>query len=206
MRLVKPDFAVTSTNEQVVAALCRRLEGLPLAMEMAAALGRTLSPTEDTGTSGTASQPQRDASQRSSGVRHQSLRATIEWSYELLSPSLQTLFMAGLSVFRGGWTPEAVEEVCGEGLQAILELVERSLVVSEEDAEGEVRYRLLETLARVRGGEARGAERNRPSLRPPCRLFFASGGRDKHRSRGGEEDKRQLVRIWRENMTICAWL
>lgn len=144
VRLVKPDFVVTASNEHAVAALCQRLEGMPLAIEMAAAWGRTLSPRRTL--ERLAKRLDLQVSRRSDlPGRHQSLRATLEWSYDLLSPALQAHF-AALSVFRGGWSLEAFEKVGDAEVQALMELSERSLVVVEEQERGEVRYRLLETL------------------------------------------------------------
>lgn len=144
VRLVKPDFVVTPTNEPAVALLCQRLEGMPLAIEMAAAWGRTLSPRKTL--ERLTQRLDLQVSRRSDlPARHQSLRATIEWSYSLLSPELQALFRT-LSVFRGGWTLESFEGVSGAEMPALTELIERSLVVAEERAAGEVRYRLMETL------------------------------------------------------------
>jgi len=161
-QLAKPDFALTTNNAKAVATLCRRLEGMPLAIEMAAAWAKTLPP---------AKMLERLEHQlnllvsrrRDLPPRHQSLRATIEWSYDLLEPALR-MFFAWLAVFRGGWTLEAAEAVCGSvevgeyGRQApahpysdtstldfLAQLQEHSLIVVEEGAE-ETRYRLLEPL------------------------------------------------------------
>jgi predicted ATPase len=84
--------------------------------------------------------------QRVADVRHRSLWATLDWSYQLLSPALQRFF-AQLSVFRGGWTVAAAESVCQEpsALEYLEQLRESSFVVTEESA-GEMRYRMLETI------------------------------------------------------------
>ena len=160
----RPDFALTPHNAHAVAQLCRRLEGMPLAIEMAAAWAKALPPAKmlerleerlDALTS----------RRRDLPMRHQSLRATIDWSYDLLDAPQQRL-LARLAVFRGGWSLEAAEAICSEDeadrgqkasvedsaviaehevLDLLTDLVEKSLVVSEEEA-GEVRYRLLETV------------------------------------------------------------
>ena len=159
-RSARPDFALTASNATVIAALCRRLEGMPLAIEMAAAWVKTIPP---------AKMLERLSQQldmlvsrrRDLPPRHQSLRATIEWSYDLLSPDLQAFF-ARLGAFRGGWTLEAAESVCGqEALYTLAELQEHSLIVEaqeaqaeqeepenaqEEEGEAEPRYRMLEPL------------------------------------------------------------
>lgn len=140
----KPDFAVTASNAEAVSALCRRLEGMPLAIEMAAAWAKSLPPARML----ERLDRQLDllvSRRRDLPPRHQSLRATIEWSYELVAPDLQRLF-AALAVFQGGWALEAAEAVCGaEALFGLEALRSHSLVVLEENEE-QTRYRLLEPL------------------------------------------------------------
>jgi predicted ATPase/DNA-binding SARP family transcriptional activator len=114
---VRADFQVTRANVAVVAGLCARLEGIPLAIELAAARSGVLTPAQML-----ARLSQRFdwlvSRAREPDPRHRSLRATLDWSYQLLSPELQRFF-ARLSVFRGGFTLEAVEAVWGgEGVQA----------------------------------------------------------------------------------------
>ncbi|MDQ3810618.1 MAG: helix-turn-helix domain-containing protein, partial [Chloroflexota bacterium] len=149
---VVPGFDVTADNAQVIAEVCRRLEGIPLALELAAARVSTL------GLEGVAARLDDElrllsASNRTMLSRQQTLRAAIDWSYRLLTPHEQMVFER-LSVFAGGWTLPAAEEVCaGDGLEAedvpaLLErLVDKSLVVAEVRRDGiRVRYRLLEPL------------------------------------------------------------
>ncbi|MCW3054062.1 MAG: putative ATPase [Chthonomonadales bacterium] len=142
--LAKPDFALTQSNAAAVAALCRRLEGIPLAIEMAAAWAKTLTPAKML----ERLEHQLDilvSRRRDLPLRHQSLRATIEWSYSLLSPQQQA-FLIQLAVFRSGWTLEAVEDLYGlEALELLMELQERSLVVTEQKEE-DTRYSLLQTI------------------------------------------------------------
>lgn len=130
--------------------ICRRLDGVPLAIELAAALVGVLSPAQIAArlddrfsllTSGS----------RTALPRHQTLLAALEWSHDLLAPTERVL-LRRLSVFHGGFTLEAVEEVCGDGekeragiLGTLSRLVTKSLVVSDADS-SEVRYRLLETV------------------------------------------------------------
>jgi predicted ATPase len=149
-RAVKPDFSLTEGNAMAVAQVCYRLDGIPLALELAAARARVLS-VEQISSRLDESFRLLTASGRRDIPHHRTLRATMDWSYELLSAEEQTLFRR-LSVFAGGWTLEAAEEVCaGEGLERdevldlLTSLVDKSLVlVSEQD--GEARYRLLETV------------------------------------------------------------
>lgn len=138
------------TSASGVARVCRRLDGLPLAIELAAARTRVLTPAViadrlddrfDLLTAGT----------RTGLPRHRTLRATVDWSYHLLQPAERILFRR-LSVFVGGFTVEAAEAVCSDEdlrrsqvLEVLATLVDRSLVTTTERA-GEVRYSLHETL------------------------------------------------------------
>jgi predicted ATPase/DNA-binding SARP family transcriptional activator len=142
---VRPDFAVTDRSAPDLAALCRALEGIPLALELAAARIRALSLAQ--------MRTRLDqrfellASRRGDkGTRHRSLWAAIEWSYDLLPAHLQRFFTL-ISVFRGGWTLEAAEAVCEEpaALEALAQLRANSLV-GAEDSLPELRFRLLESL------------------------------------------------------------
>ncbi len=108
---VKPDFQVTNANAPYVAELCERLEGIPLAIELAAARAQVLTPAQ------MLQQLARRydflvSRKRDAPERQRTLRSAVDWSYQLLSPELQR-FWTRLSVFRGGWTLEAAEAVCG---------------------------------------------------------------------------------------------
>lgn len=145
-----PNFAVTNENATALVQLCHRLDGIPLAIELAAAKTHVLSVEQIAKrlddrfrllTSGN----------RTALERHQTLHAAIDWSYNLLSPSEQILFRR-LSVFVGGWTLEAVESVCvnetirSEDILNLLEqLINKSLVIADE-WQWESRYRMLETI------------------------------------------------------------
>jgi predicted ATPase/DNA-binding XRE family transcriptional regulator len=148
---VRPDFGLTPANTETVAAISRRLDGLPLAIELAAARVGVLSP-------GTLLARLDQALALLTGgprdlpARQRTLRDTIGWSYDLLDAEERALFRR-LAVFAGGCTLEAAEAVCaGQGLQApqilpgLAALVGASLLVSEEESSGETRYRLLETV------------------------------------------------------------
>jgi predicted ATPase/class 3 adenylate cyclase len=163
---VKPGFTVTQDNAAEVAAVVRRLDGIALAVELAAARMPALTVAE------LARRLERSLAVlgtgwRGAAARHQTLRATIDWSVQLLAAPEQAL-LARLAVFAGGATLEAAEAVCsGEGIDpdAVLEvlasLVARSLVVAEERGP-ETRYRLLETIRQYgeeRLGQAGEAER-----------------------------------------------
>src|SRR2546430_15203406 len=153
-RAVQPAFQVTDENAEAVANICRRLDGIPLALELAAARVRALSVEE---IAARLSDRFRLLARgdRTALPRQQTLRASIHWSYELLTGHERALLQR-LSVFAGGWTLEAAEAVGVDGevgkadvLDLLTNLVEKSLVTLE--AEGE-RYRLLET----GGGSAQG--------------------------------------------------
>jgi non-specific serine/threonine protein kinase len=149
---VAPGFRLTLENAPAVASLCRELDGLPLAIELAAARANLLSPEmllarlsdRLTLLAGAA---------RGVPERHQTLRAAIDWSYQLLGPAEQALFRR-LGVFRGDWSLAAVEAICLPGeahppaaaLNGLATLVDHSLVQTVEAPAGERRYRMLETL------------------------------------------------------------
>jgi predicted ATPase/DNA-binding SARP family transcriptional activator len=146
---VKPDFRLTKANSLAVADLCRQLEGLPLAIELAAARITVLSPAQ---------MLERfydrfnwlTSRRRDLPERHQTLRSAIDWSYDLLSPEIQKVFLS-LAVFRGGWTLEAAEAVCqdqlgtGGMIDVLQSLIECSLIRREEGEEPP-RFRMLESL------------------------------------------------------------
>jgi predicted ATPase/DNA-binding XRE family transcriptional regulator len=148
---VHPNFKVTRRNATAIAQICNRLDGIPLALELAAARVRGLSVEDLAGRL-----DQRfmllTGGSRAALPRQQTLRAAIDWSYELLSP-VERLLFARLSVFGGSWTLEAAEEVCaGDGIEPrsvvelTLRLIDKSLVVAEEDLDGSERYLLFDTL------------------------------------------------------------
>ena len=149
-RLARPDFTVTDDNAATVAEICRRLDGMPLAIELAAARVRALSLAEIldslhdrfrllTGGARTAVR------------RQQTLRASVDWSHALLTEPERVLFRR-LAVFLGGFDLDAAQAVAGDGdveryqvLDLLTLLVDKSLVVAD-DTGGRTRYRLLETV------------------------------------------------------------
>jgi predicted ATPase/class 3 adenylate cyclase len=147
---VDADFALTQENAGAVAKVCRRLDGVPLAIELAAAQISAMNPAELA--RGLDRRFETLAGGRRRAVqRHQTLRAAIDWSYELCSEPERRL-LARLSVFAGGCTRESAEATCADDvvdrrtLFALLRgLVAKSLVVAERDGP-ETRYRLLETI------------------------------------------------------------
>jgi predicted ATPase len=141
----KPDFQITVGNATAIGQLCDRLEGIPLALELAARRALVMTPKQmlfqlDQRLDFLVSR-RRDVVER-----HRTLRAAIEWSYRLLSPGGRRFFCC-LSVFRGGWMAEAAEAVCEEpqALDYLAQLRECSLIVTEDTGLG-MRFRMLETL------------------------------------------------------------
>ena len=148
---VQPSFALTDQNAWTVAQICGRLDGIPLAIELAAARVKVLPAAQILGrledrfrllTSGSSAALE----------RQQTLRAAVDWSYDLLTGKEQQLFQR-ISVFAGGLSLEGAEFVCsGNGiaeeeiLDLLAHLVDKSLLIPEEGCEGTARYRLLETL------------------------------------------------------------
>jgi predicted ATPase/class 3 adenylate cyclase len=122
--------------------LCERLDRLPLALELGAARARLLSPEAMLERLSTRLDL---PSLRDADPRHATLRATIAWSFDLLTPDERELF-ASLAVFRGSCTLEAAEEVCGADLETLASLIDKSLVRRRADASGADRYWMLETI------------------------------------------------------------
>jgi predicted ATPase/class 3 adenylate cyclase len=148
-RTIRPGFAVTNENAPAIAAICVRLDGLPLAIELAAAQIRGLSPQAllrrleqrlNLLKTGSTDAP----------PRQRTLRATIDWSYTMLDAAEQRL-LARLAAFAGGWDLEAAEDICGgrqglDVLDGLSSLLEKSLIRRQDDIGGEPRYGMLETI------------------------------------------------------------
>ncbi len=143
-RAADPWFRLSAANARVIAAICVALDGLPLAIELAAARTRQFAPEEMLGRLESRLELL-TAGPRDAPVRQRTLRATIDWSFELLDAEEQRLF-AALAVFSGGATLEAAEAVCGADIVGLSSLVDKSLHRREETADQEPRYRMLETI------------------------------------------------------------
>ena len=148
-RAVRSGFSVTEHNAESISTLCRRLDGIPLALELAAAWVAVLS-VDQIVTRLDHALTLLVTGNRRAPARHQTLRATLDWSYTLLPEPERSLFQC-LSVFAGGWTLGGAESVCAEAvaprqslLDLVAQLVKKSLVLAEPDSDGAVRYRLLE--------------------------------------------------------------
>ena len=159
---MRPDFAPDDAELAASAEICDHLDCLPLAIELAAARVKMLSPT------GILARLERPLELLTSGsrdapTRHQTLRDTIGWSYELLGRREQALFRR-LAVFAGGCTLEAVETVCGGDLETIGSLVDESLVRSDGE-----RFSMLETIGEyaIEALDASRGCRRRSGVRTP---------------------------------------
>jgi predicted ATPase len=182
-RSVAPGFALDGETAPSVARICHRLDGLPLALELAAARVDALTPAVLAGRLDDRFRLLR-AGSRAAPTRQQTLEATLDWSHELLSADERTL-LRRLAVFAGSFTLDAAEEVCsGDGLEAdqvalvLADLVEKSLVVSE-DRGGLRRYRLLETIRSYAASRlAESGERHAVSARQATWLLRLVEGLD----------------------------
>ncbi|MEZ4522283.1 MAG: tetratricopeptide repeat protein [Thermomicrobiales bacterium] len=145
-------FELTQENCAAIATICRRLDGLPLALELVAARVRAMSPTELLARLDRVL-PMLSSGSRDLPERQQTMTAAISWSYQLLNAEHQALFRR-LSVFHGGWTMDAAEYVAAwhpvsstNGVSLLADLVEQSLVVAEFSPSRTTRYRMLEPIS-----------------------------------------------------------
>jgi predicted ATPase/DNA-binding XRE family transcriptional regulator len=139
-----PTFALSDQNARAVAEICVRLDGIPLALELAAARVAILGVEQLAARVGKCLRLL-TAGRRTAPTRQQTLRAAVDWSYALLSDPERLLFRR-LTVFAGGWTLEAAEAVADADLDLLASLVDKSLVTATPAVDGAVRYRILETL------------------------------------------------------------
>lgn len=198
---VQPAFRLDDDNAQAVASICRRLDGIPLALELAAARTRALSVQA-------IAERLKDrfrllvTGDQTVLPRQRTLRALIDWSFELLSEPERVLFRR-LSVFAGGWTLEAAEAVCaGEGLEApdvldlLAQLVQKSLVVMEL---GGGRYRMLETVRAYAAEKL--ADSEAATRRRHVKHFLAFAESARSRLAGPEQARwLSLLDVERENL------
>jgi predicted ATPase/class 3 adenylate cyclase len=179
-RTMRPDFAVDNANAPAVAEICARLDGLPLAIELAAARIKLLSPQDMLPRLTSRLALLGGSGSRNLPARQQTLRGAIDWSYDLLDEDARRLFRR-LSVFVGGFALEAAEAVCGpaaEGesgsavdvLEAVSALVEQSLL-RQSDLQTHTRFTMLETI-REFAIEALEECGERPEIRRRHALYF----------------------------------
>jgi predicted ATPase/DNA-binding SARP family transcriptional activator len=200
----RTDFRITAANAQAVAELCHALEGLPLALELAAARISALTPAQMlqqmTNRFGFLVARHRDAA-----ARHRTLRTALDWSYQALPEHLQR-FITRLTVFRGGWNLSAAEAVCEEpaALDHLLELCDCSLITSEE-RHGEMRFQMLETV-RAYCAEKRTQAGESESLRMRHSAVFSQLAEDAAAHQNGAEEARWLDRLEAEHDNLRAAL
>jgi predicted ATPase len=170
----QPTFALNPSNYAAVRDICKRLDGIPLAIELAAARIKVLSPEQIAERLSDAFKLL-VAGSRTALPRHRTLRGTMDWSYQLLSDREQILFRQ-LAVFSGSFTLDAAEAICGgdgigsdDVLESVTMLVDKSLV-SLGSRDGEARYRLLEVV-RQYGHELLSTE-ERAELREKHAVFY----------------------------------
>jgi predicted ATPase/DNA-binding CsgD family transcriptional regulator len=186
-RLVRHDFEQSDSSRDVLAEICRRLDGLPLAIELAAAWTRVLAPAQLLERLDSAL-PLLPAGGQVTSDRQQTMAATVDWSYRLLDPDVQQLFDR-LSVLAGSFDLAAAEAVGGTSADVLVELtslVDNSLVVAEPGSCGEMRYRLLDPIRRQ--GEAGLAARGETDLVRQWHLghFLDVASRGEHDLRSGQ--------------------
>ncbi|HYI66178.1 MAG TPA: adenylate/guanylate cyclase domain-containing protein, partial [Candidatus Limnocylindrales bacterium] len=205
-RSVKPDFDVTNENAPAVAEICVRLDGLPLAIELAAARTRIFTPqsmlSRLENRLGLLAGGSRDLPER-----QQTLRGAIAWSHDMLNDADRDLF-ACIAVFVGGAGLEAIEEVCsgelsGEVLDALGSLVEKSLVRQSEGVDGEPRFGMLETIREFAVEQA--IERKRWSdLRARHAALFAAFAQDASPMVMGSSMRTTLDRLEQDHDNLRA--
>src|SRR6266516_6026228 len=199
-RNVSPGFDIKPDNLPAIVAICRRLDGMPLAIELAAARASVLSPVEIM-----ARLDDRlrllTGGPRDADARHRTLRAAIDWSYQLLDPSERTLLQR-LSIFAGPVRADAIAQVCGEAPSApadvtdgLQKLADKSMLQIERGVYGGTRYRLLETIREYAASKLAATDRTR--LRDLHLAFYTRlteeafdarlhrGAMAEHRRRGG---------------------
>ena len=204
-RAVQPAFALNDANADAVADVCRRVDGIPLALELAAACVRALS-VERIAIRLDDRFALLRGGDRTVLPRQQTLRALIDWSYDLLDSDERVLFRR-LAVFAGGFTPESVQAVCATSeieksrvFDLLTQLVEKSLVVVDPDTE---RYRLLETIrqyAMARLGDANEAD----ALRTRHLAYFLAFVEKARPELIGQDQGEWLVRLDSEFENIMA--
>jgi len=208
---VRPDFALTAANARIICEICTRIDGLPLAIELAAARIKLLSPQA------LLARLEKRLQVLTRGVqdlpeRQQTLRNTISWSYNLLNANEQRLFRL-LSVFVGGCTFEAVDAVCrasggvaGDVLDGVASLLDKSLLSQLEQDDGEQedwRLYMLETI-REYGLESLEASGEAEATRYAHACYYVSFAKEAEVELGGAEQARWLERLEREHDNLRA--
>jgi predicted ATPase/DNA-binding CsgD family transcriptional regulator len=210
VQAAQPHFQLTLGNAPTIAQMCAHLDGLPLALELAAPRLKLLSPQEllarlegrlQVLTGGARDLPE----------RQRTMHATIAWSYELLSSAEQALFRR-LAVFAGGWTLEAAECVCSAAgaleldvLEGLSSLLDKSLLRQEQAVEGKTRFQMLYVL-REFGLERLEAEGELAATREAHATFFLSLAEEAEPLLRGKTQKGWLERLEQEHDNLRAAL
>jgi predicted ATPase/class 3 adenylate cyclase len=201
---VRPGFRVTEGTAPAVAEIASRLDGLPLALELAASRVKVLDPAELLGRLGSRL-PLLTGGARDLPERQRTLRAAIEWSHDLLDPEERRLF-ARLAAFAGGWSLDAAEEVCAPGLgidvlDGLGTLVDNSLIRRRRTRDDETRFRMLETI-REFAGERLASSGEDEEIRRRHALFVRDLAEEAEPHLAGEGQFRWLGRLEREHDNI----
>lgn len=172
----RPNFQLTPDNGQAIAEICIRLDGLPLAIELAAARTKIFTPEALLRRLNDKLEVLRGGGKFPE--RHQTLRQTIAWSYDLLDPEERELFRR-ISVFVGGSTMEALEKVCGQNglaeatiIDGVMALVDKSLLQTEETAD-ELRFYMLETIREFAGEELEKSQQSAALKKAHIQYFLS---------------------------------
>ena len=194
---VQPSFRLTADNVEAVTQICRRVEGIPLAIELAAGRARMMSPAEILARLQDSFRVLAGGS-RTADPRHQTILAAVDWSYRLLNDGEKQLFRQ-LSVFSNGFTLEAAEAVGNvEGTESVLDLLgqllDKSLVTSHETEGGGTRYSLLEAVREY--GQARLVEEGElESIQQRHTAFYVEFAETAHQNLNSADRVRALRRI-----------
>jgi len=196
---VQPDFQIEEVGANAVADICQRLDGIPLAIELAAGRTRALS-VEQIAERLSDRFRLLTHGDRTALPRHQTMRASIDWSYELLTSS-ERILLRRLSVFAGGWTLEAAEAVGAGGevvkpdvLDLLANLVEKSLVIAEPD---QGRYQLLETVRQYAADRLRDCDEEVDARARHLHFFLTlAEGAEAHAGRPPKTSFSQLDAEW----------
>ena len=205
---VVPGFSVTGANRAAVAGICHRLDGLPLAIELAAARVRVLSPEQIQARLGDRLGLLTRGG-RANPARQQTLRASIVWSYELCSGP-ERLLWARLSVFAGGFELDAAEGICadhrlaaGDLLELLAALADKSVLIAEHGQGGVARYRLPETL-REYGQECLQESGEYTALRRRHRDWYEQLARQADTGWLSPQTADRVARLYREHANVRA--
>ncbi len=200
---VRAGFELTARNVHAVTRICRRLDGIPLAIELAAARVRALEP-EHLADRLDSSIGLLETGSRTALPRHRTIRDTLDWSHRLLSPEERTVFRR-LSVFMGTFSLDAVESVCAEPgepsrgvLDRVTALVDKSLLVYDPGDSG-TRYRLLETVREYSAEQLTAAGETDAIRDRHARFFVALAERAAPAIVGGVGDEGWMARLDEDN-------